>query len=350
VGEKTLPTAIVEQVIAKTDGVPLFVEELVKMIVESDLVQEQAGRYVLTGLLPPLAIPSSLHDSLMARLDRLSTARELVQLGAVLGREFAYDLLQAVAPVYERTLQQGLAQLVGAELVYQRGLPPRSRIQGSSGTVKAFHNRLPPASLQDEGRLGRRTTVWLDLLVHLVPLALWGERWGLRASWLSDGPRALLWHGRGRVVDRQGGGRRPQLPPKQKQRVGELLAAGPLLGGLAPAGWTSGRSRGRRWRAWGGLAKRPEVCTVRPHVGCACHKARLVAAHREAVQRLVGLEKPWPPGLWAAKRGHGLSVFAEEASVAQVGALRDPWARRGQPPEVPTRGKGKGSQGCGAIA
>ena len=126
-GAKTLPPEVVEQVIAKTDGVPLFVEELVKMILESGLVREQAGRYVLTGPLPPLAIPSTLHDSLMARLDRLATARELVQLGAVLGREFAYDLLQAVASVDEKTLQQGLARLVEAELVYQRGLPPRSR-------------------------------------------------------------------------------------------------------------------------------------------------------------------------------------------------------------------------------
>jgi len=126
-GDKPLPTEVVEQVVAKTDGVPLFVEELVKMILESGLVWEQAGRYVLTGPLPPLAIPSTLHDSLMARLDRLSTARAMVQLGAVLGREFSYDLLQAVSPVDEMTLQQGLAQLVDAELVYQRGLPPRSR-------------------------------------------------------------------------------------------------------------------------------------------------------------------------------------------------------------------------------
>src|SRR5712692_3734114 len=126
-GDKTLPIEMVEQVIAKTDGVPLFVEELVKMILESGLVWEQADRYVLTGPLSPLAIPSTLHDSLMARLDRLSTARELVQLGAVLGREFAYDLLQAVTLVDETTLQQGLAQLVDAELVYQRGLPPSSR-------------------------------------------------------------------------------------------------------------------------------------------------------------------------------------------------------------------------------
>jgi len=125
-GDKPLPADVVEQVLAKTDGVPLFVEELVKMILESGLVREDAGHYVLTGPLPPLAIPSTLHDSLMARLDRLSTARELAQLGAVLGREFSYELLQAVALIDETTLQQGMAQLVDAELVYQRGLPPRS--------------------------------------------------------------------------------------------------------------------------------------------------------------------------------------------------------------------------------
>ncbi|HEY7490091.1 MAG TPA: adenylate/guanylate cyclase domain-containing protein [Candidatus Tectomicrobia bacterium] len=126
-GGKPLPVAVIEQVIAKTDGVPLFVEELVKMILESGLVREEADHYVLTGPLPPLAIPSTLHDSLMARLDRLSAARELAQLGAVLGWEFAYELLQAVSPLAEAMLQQGLAQLVDAELIYQRGLPPRSR-------------------------------------------------------------------------------------------------------------------------------------------------------------------------------------------------------------------------------
>jgi TOMM system kinase/cyclase fusion protein len=125
--DKTLPPEVVEQVVAKTDGVPLFVEELVKLVLESGLVREEGDQYVLTGSLPPLAIPSTLHDSLMARLDRLSTARELAQLGAVLGREFAYELLQAVSPVDEMTLQQGLARLIDAELVYQRGLPPRSR-------------------------------------------------------------------------------------------------------------------------------------------------------------------------------------------------------------------------------
>jgi class 3 adenylate cyclase len=95
---KALPAKVVEQVVAKTDGVPLFVEELTKMVLESGLLQEQAERYVLTGPLPPLAIPTTLHDSLMARLDRLAAVKGLAQLGATLGREFAYELLQAVSP------------------------------------------------------------------------------------------------------------------------------------------------------------------------------------------------------------------------------------------------------------
>src|SRR5215468_9119585 len=123
---KALPPEVVEQVVAKTDGVPLFVEELTKMVLESGLLQEREDRYELTGSLPPLAIPTTLHDSLMARLDRLATVKGLAQLGATLGREFSYELLRAVAPWDEATLQGALAQLVEAEVVTQRGLPPQA--------------------------------------------------------------------------------------------------------------------------------------------------------------------------------------------------------------------------------
>jgi class 3 adenylate cyclase/predicted ATPase len=123
---KALPTEVVEQVVAKTDGVPLFVEELTKMVLESGLLQEHEGRYELTGPLPPLAIPTTLHDSLMARLDRLATVKGLAQLGATLGREFSYALLQAVLPWDESTLRRGLHQLVEAEFLYQQGLPPQA--------------------------------------------------------------------------------------------------------------------------------------------------------------------------------------------------------------------------------
>jgi class 3 adenylate cyclase/predicted ATPase len=122
----TLPSEVAQQVLAKTDGVPLFIEELLKMILESGLVREESGHYVLTGPLPPLAIPSTLQDSLMARLDRLATVREIAQLGSVLGREFSYEVIRAVAPWDEPTLQHGLAQLVDAELIYRRGLSPRA--------------------------------------------------------------------------------------------------------------------------------------------------------------------------------------------------------------------------------
>ena len=123
---KALPPEVVEQVVAKTDGVPLFVEELTKMVLESGLLQEREERYELTGPLPPLAIPTTLHDSLMARLDRLATVKSLAQLGATLGREFSYELLQAVSPWDEATLQRGLQQLVEAEFLYQQGLPPQA--------------------------------------------------------------------------------------------------------------------------------------------------------------------------------------------------------------------------------
>ena len=96
------------------------------MVLESGLLQEREERYELTGPLPPLAIPTTLHDSLMARLDRLAAVKGLAQLGATLGREFSYELLHAVSPWDERTLRQGLHQLVEAEFLYQQGLPPQA--------------------------------------------------------------------------------------------------------------------------------------------------------------------------------------------------------------------------------
>ena len=124
---KTLPVEVVEHIVSKTDGVPLFIEELTKMLLESALLREEADHYALTGPLAAVTIPTTLYDSLMARLDRLPTVREVAQLGAVLGREFAYELLQALMTMEEATLQHGLTQLVDAELLYQRGRPPRAR-------------------------------------------------------------------------------------------------------------------------------------------------------------------------------------------------------------------------------
>jgi class 3 adenylate cyclase/predicted ATPase len=129
-GGKELPIEIREQIISRADGVPLFVEELTKTVLESGLLQETNGHYELVGPLPPLAIPETLQASLLARLDRISTSREIAQVGAALGRDFSYTLIReviaSIRALDDATLEQGLAQLVQAEILYQRDVPPRA--------------------------------------------------------------------------------------------------------------------------------------------------------------------------------------------------------------------------------
>jgi class 3 adenylate cyclase/predicted ATPase len=123
-GGKALPDEVVNQIVNRTDGVPLFVEELTKSILESGLLREEVDCYVLDGALPSFAIPTSLHDSLMARLGRLASVRHVAQIGAAIGREFSYALLQTVSHLSQDELQAALTRLVAAELVFQRGTPP----------------------------------------------------------------------------------------------------------------------------------------------------------------------------------------------------------------------------------
>jgi len=121
---KAMPGEVVDQIADRTDGVPLFVEELTKTVLESGLLHVEADRYVLDRALPPLAIPTTLHDSLMARLDRLDSVKRVAQIGAAIGREFPYTLLRIVSGLYEEELQAALGRLVVSELVFQRGTPP----------------------------------------------------------------------------------------------------------------------------------------------------------------------------------------------------------------------------------
>ena len=99
---------------------------MTKAVLESGILQEVNGQYELTGSVSAFAIPATLHDSLMARLDRLVTAKAVAQYAAVLGRQFSYALLHAVSQLDEPTLQRELGRLVDAELLYQRGLPPQA--------------------------------------------------------------------------------------------------------------------------------------------------------------------------------------------------------------------------------
>src|SRR5207249_2710781 len=118
--------AVLQQILAKTDGVPLFVEEMTKAILESGQLKALDGHYELVGSLSTFTIPATLQDSLMARLDRLISAKGIAQLAAVIGRQFSYDLLSTVSQLDEAALQRELSRLVEAELLYQRGLLPQA--------------------------------------------------------------------------------------------------------------------------------------------------------------------------------------------------------------------------------
>jgi tetratricopeptide (TPR) repeat protein len=121
---RPLPAEVLEHIVKRTDGVPLYVEELTKALLESAALEVTDDGFKLTGPLLQLSIPDSLHDSLMARLDRLSGVKDVAHLAATLGRVFSYELLAAVSPLDEPALQQALARLADAELIYRRGAAP----------------------------------------------------------------------------------------------------------------------------------------------------------------------------------------------------------------------------------
>jgi predicted ATPase len=126
IGNKELPEGLVDEIVAKSDGVPLFVEELTKTTIESEVLIESGGRYELARPLPELKLPATLQDSLLARLDRLGPAMDVAQLAATIGREFTYDLLQAVSSASSDQLVTSLDQLMRMELVICWGAPPTS--------------------------------------------------------------------------------------------------------------------------------------------------------------------------------------------------------------------------------
>lgn len=123
-GDKALPDAVIAQVLARADGVPLFIEELTRTLLESGLMRETTDRYVLDGPLPRLATPTTLQASLVARLDRLGPAKDVAQMGAAIGREFSYELVGAVASLAPADLDAALERLTRSGLIFRRGAPP----------------------------------------------------------------------------------------------------------------------------------------------------------------------------------------------------------------------------------
>jgi tetratricopeptide (TPR) repeat protein len=154
-GGKPLPGEVLDQIMLKTDGVPLFVEELTKTVLESGLVAETDDAYRLTRPLRELAIPSTLQDSLMARLDRAAPMREVAQIGACIGRQFSRELLAAVSPLSGRALDDALRQLMDAELVFDTDMSPGAGYTFKHALVQdaAYNSLLRAARQSIHGRI-----------------------------------------------------------------------------------------------------------------------------------------------------------------------------------------------------
>ena len=308
---KTLPPEVLEQIVARTDGVPLFVEELTKMVLESALLQEHEERYELTAPLPPLAIPATLHDSLMARLDRLAAVKGLAQLGATLGRAFAYALLQAVSPWDEATVRRGLHQLVEAEFLYQQGLPPQATyvfkhalIQEAAyqsllrSTRQQYHQRIAQAL---EAQFPARAETQPELLAHHYTEA------GLSAQavdyWQRAGQQAIQRSANVEAIAhlRQGIALLTTLPDTPERVQAELTlqtTLGPAL--MATRGYAA-----------------PEVAATYHRARELCQQAEETAALSGAVGHVLALIRDAPsmrqrgssgssvsawPGVWTTRR------------------------------------------------
>jgi hypothetical protein len=199
VAGKALPPAVVAQITARADGIPLFVEELTRALIETGSLRDEGSRYEPDQLAPLLAIPPSLHASLLARLDRLGpAAKEAAQIGAAIGREFSYQLLIAAAPESAAAMRDGLDRLVGAGLVFQRGAPPAAEYQFKHALVQdtaygtllrgarqRLHQRIATALGDQSPETAERAP---ELLAHHLAAA--GQLDSAAAQWLEAGRRA----------------------------------------------------------------------------------------------------------------------------------------------------------------
>jgi class 3 adenylate cyclase len=175
VGNKNLPASIRQDIIERSDGIPLFVEEMTKAVLEA-ANQRTAERVIAVIPSPSVAVPASLHASLMARLDRMGPAKELAQIGAAIGREFSHGLMAAVAGKPEAELQPALDRLVEAGLLFRQGAPPHATylfkhalVQDAAygtllrGPRQELHARIAAAT---ETRMPERVEREPELLAH----------------------------------------------------------------------------------------------------------------------------------------------------------------------------------------
>ncbi len=247
-GGRALPKEVEETILARTEGVPLFVEELTKTILEFGVVRATAEGFELAALSPSLAIPATLQDSLMARLDRLAPTKEVAQVAACIGREFGHELLAAVAGLAGPQLEESLEQLNRAELVFRHGTPPEATYSFKHVLVRdaayesllksrrqQLHARIAEAI---EGRFSALAEAQPEILAHhltegglSVPAITWWRRAGEQAFRRSAMPEAERHFSRALDLLRT-------LPPAEDRSEAELALLtqlGPVL--IHTKGW-----------------------------------------------------------------------------------------------------------------
>jgi class 3 adenylate cyclase len=265
-GGKTMPPQVVDQIITRTDGVPLFVEELTKAVLESGLLKDEGNRYVLTGPLRQLTIPTTLHDALMARLDRLeplefAPVKEVAQIGAAIGRAFSYKLLAAVAPLPEVGLRNALDQLCASELVFCRGLPPNDtyifkhalvqdaayatllrgkRRQLHTLIAEALEDRFPETVASEPELLAHHCT---EAGLYTNAVRYW-HRAGQRATERSANVEAIAHLRQGLIAVKA----LPDTPERDRQELILQIALGPPL--QATKGYATPERKEAYARAW----------------------------------------------------------------------------------------------------
>jgi class 3 adenylate cyclase/predicted ATPase len=273
---KELPKQITEQIIDRTDGVPLFVEELTKSVVESGMLTETRDRYVMPGLAPPLTVPSTLHDSLMARLDRLSPVREVAQIAAALGRQFSHELISSVVSMSRQQLDDALKQLVASELIFRRGTPPHAEYTFKHALVQeaayesSLRSKRQQYHLQIVQALERQFPEIIDAQPHILAhhcteadlkkqaIPYW-QKAGQRAVERSANSEAVSHFVRALELLKK----MPESPERFQQELGLQLAIGaPLIATKGFAAPEVGRVYARARELCQQVGEAPQLCPV----------------------------------------------------------------------------------------
>jgi class 3 adenylate cyclase/predicted ATPase len=247
---KALPEVLLEQILTRTDGVPLFVEELTKSVLESGELREADDHYEYGGSARTVTIPATLRDSLMARLDRFMPVREVAQIGAAIGREFSYELIAAVAPMPQAQLEDSLARLSESGLAFRRGTPPDAVYTFKHALVQdaAYDSLLKSRRQELHGKIARVieaqfptiSTTEPEVLAHHFGEA--GEAEKAAHHWLEAGRRALRRSANTEAITHltKGLGALTGVPKSEEALRSELemqLSLGPVLS--ATRGWSA---------------------------------------------------------------------------------------------------------------